>query len=267
MSDRRVRGLVLISAIILLLAGISLYIIFDKQGMGENKTGNYVNYNINDYVEISPVIFSGYNDVYSSINVSKVNFKNIDSDITNDFIQKENEVIDYVTGYYKEISANNNHLPVNTVSSSIKTQMNGAVLSIFYRIDFNLDESIFNDNIKSYVIATNIDLGTNKILSKENLLSKYDYSKEYIADKLFNEDVLIEKGQVVIDKNTNISLTRNDIERKKDTYVDRIVSEFDNIIDMYIENNTLVLTYDRKELRNIFFDNEFNTDIIFRYLK
>ena len=74
----------------------------------------------------------------------------------------------------------------------IKTQINGAVLSIYYQVNFNLDENIFEDNIKSYITTLNIDLGTNKILTNDDLLSKYSYTKEYIADKLFTENVLID---------------------------------------------------------------------------
>ncbi len=268
MNDRKIRFLVILTAIILLFAGMILFFIFDKQGMDKNRTNGYVNYSVNDYVEITPIVFNTYSDVYSSINVSKVILKNINTSLIKDFMADEQEIIDYITGYYKEISSSSSsYLPISTVSSVIKTQINGAVLSIFYRLDFILDDNIFFDNIKSYVITTNIDLGTNKILTNEHLLSKYNYTKDYIADKLFTEDVLIGKSQIVIDKDTNMSLTRSDIERKKDQYINKIISEFDNIINIYIENNTLVLVYNTEELKSIFFDNEFDTDIKFRYLK
>ena len=139
MSDRKVKGLVILAAIILLLAGAILYMVFDKLGMGNNNTNNYVNYNVNDYVEITPVIFNDYSDVYSSINVSRIDIKNIDDEITSEFIEKEEEIIGYITGYYKDIDTSDGYVAINTVSSTIKTQMNGAVLSIFYRLDFNLD--------------------------------------------------------------------------------------------------------------------------------
>lgn len=267
MNDRKARGLVIITAFVFLLSGTILFFIFDKQGMAKDKTSNYVDYNVNDYIEISPVVFNSYGDVYSSINVSRVNINNLDEEVTGEFINKEEEIIGYITGYYNEIHTTGVHLPVSSVFSTIKTQMNGAVLSIFYRIDFNLDESVFVDNYKSYLLALNIDLATNKVLTKDDLLSKYNYTRSYIAEKLFNEEVLIQKGQVVIDKDTNISLTKSDVERKKDIYVERIITEFDNIIEMYIENNSLVLVYDSKELKNIFFDNKFDTDVKFRYLK
>lgn len=267
MSDRKVRSLVVNVAIFLLISGIILFIIFDKQGMGKNKVNNYVNYNINDYIEISPVIFNEYNDVYDSINISKINIKNLDNKLTKDFLEQEEEMIGYITGYYNEIKSNDNYSTTNRATSTIKNQINGTVLSLFHKIDFNLDENIFSDNNKSYAITYNIDLGTNKVLSSTDLLSKYNYSKRHIAEKLFNEDVMIEKGQVVIDKETNMSITANDIERKKEQYIDRIIEEFDNIIVMYIDNNSLVLIYDKKELRNLFFDNIFDTEIKLRYLK
>lgn len=266
MTDRKAKLLIIFSAVFLLFAGFVLYIIFDRQGLS-NKTNGYVNYIVSDYVEIYDIIYENYYDVYGNIDVSKVGFKNLDNEITKDFVALVDEVVGYVSGYYYEIDAQDGYIPVNTAVSSVKTQINGAVLSIYYRIDFNLDSNLFEDNIKSYIVTTNIDLRTNKVLSNDDLLLKYDYSKNYIADKLFIEDILIGKGQVVIDKNTNISLTRNDIERKKTVYVERIIDEFDNIINMYIENGNLVLVYDKKELKRVFFNNEYESNIIFKYLK
>ena len=113
----------------------------------------------------------------------------------------------------------------------------------------------------------NIDLANEEVLNNDYLLKKYDYSKEYLSEKIFEEDVLISNNQVVIDRNTNITLTKSDIESQKKDYVDRIVREFDNIIEMYIENNSLVIVYDKKELNNIFFDNDYIPEIKIRYLK
>lgn len=267
MSNRYVRGLVSMAAILLLLSGVVLFGIFDRQGMNKNKINNYVKYSIEDYIEISPVIFNDYGDVYSSINISKINIKKIDNELIKDFIRREDEIIGYTTDYYDEIKLNNNYSDINTVSSTIKNQINGTVLSIFHKVDFNLDENIFDDNKKSYISTYNIDLGTNKVLDNDDLLSKYNYSKRYIAEKLFNEEVMIGNGQIVIDKDTNISLTESDIIRRKEQYIDRIIEEFDNIIVMYIENGSLVLVYNNKDLKNVFFDNMFDTEIKFKYLK
>lgn len=268
MNEKKIKIFVIVTAFIFLFAGAVLYFIFDKQGIEKNKTGGYVNYNVNDYIEISPVIFKNYSDVYNNISVSKISFKNINQNLVESFLTKQEEIIGYINSYYNEISkSGTNHTPLSSVSSIVKTQINSAVLSVLYRLDFSLDENVYNDNIKSYIITVNIDLGTNKILTNEELLLKYNYSKDYLADKLFDEDLLIEKGQIVIDKDTNISLTRSDIERKKTNYVNRIISEFDNIIDIYVENGSLVLVYDASDLKSLFFDNKFNNDVKFRYLK
>ena len=267
MSDKKAKMLVLISAVLLMLAGIILYKIFDMQGYSKNKSSGYINYKIDDYVEITPLMFEQYNDFYSNINVSKVNIKNIDSGIIYDFIEKQNEIINYVNGYYKERNINDGYFPDNKVVSVIKTQINETVLSIFYELKFDLDENIFEEDIKNYIITLNVDFGTNRLLSVDDLLSKYNYSKEYISLKLFEEDILLSDGEIVIDRNTNISLTKKDIERNKDYYVDRIVDEFDNIIKVYIDNNSLTLVYDEKELNELFFDNKFDTNIKIKYLK
>ena len=130
-----------------------------------------------------------------------------------------------------------------------------------------LDNDIFVDSNMNYIITYNIDLMTNKILTNDDLLSKYNYSKNYIGEKLFIEDILIGNDQVVIDKYTNISLTQKDIERRKDYYVERIIQEFDSIVVMYIDSGSLVLSYDKNKLKEIFFDGDFNTQIQERYLK
>lgn len=267
MSNNKAKLLVIVSAVILLFLGAGLYILFDKQGYSNYKKGEVVSYNLKDYIETVPIVFNDYDDVYSSINVSKVNIKNINNDAISVFSEQEDEIISYITDYYKELETIENYVPVNSVSSNIKTQINGTVLSVFYEVNFVLDENIFEDSNKSYIAVINIDLATEKALSNDDLLSKYNYTKEYISEKIFEEDVLISNGQVVIDKNTNISLTQDDISRKKESYVDVIINQFDNIMKVYIENNSLAISYDEKELKNLFFDNKFDTNIKIRYLK
>lgn len=267
MSDKGAKVLVIAVAIFLLLSGFGLYVIFEKQGYATKDKNIFVTYDIKDYIETKPVVFNNYSDVYESINVSTINIKNIPKDNVQNFLDEEEKLIEYITGYYNEIKLNDNYIPINSVYTNIKTQINGTVLSIFYQINFKLDEQIFDNSERSYFITTNIDLGTEKVMTIDDLLSKFNYSKAYIAEKIFEEDVLISNGQVVIDKDTNISLTKSDIERKKTEYVDRIISEFDNIIKMYIENNSLALVYDKQKLNSTFFDNKFDTDIKIRYLK
>lgn len=267
MSDKNTKILIIASAVALLLSGLVLYKVFDMQGYSEHKTSGYVNYKVNDYIEVTPVVFNKYNDFYSSVNVSRVNIKNINNNDIEDFIKMEDEIIGYIDAYYNEIDVTSGYVPVSTVSSIVKTQINETVLSIYYEMNFDLDKNIFDNSKKTYIVTVNIDLGTEKILSNDEILSKYNYSKEYISEKIFEEDVLLSEGEIAIDKNTNISLTKKDIERKKEEYVERIVNEFDNIIKVYIENNSLAIVYDKRELNSNFFENEIDTEIKIRYLK
>lgn len=262
MSGKTAKGLVIFSAFFLILLGISLYKLFDYQGYGDKKGSSYVNYNIKDYIETTPVVLSDYNDVFSSINVSKVTIKNLDSNLINTFMNEEDELISYISKYYDEIKKENDYTTNNTVVTFIKTGINSTVLSVYYQMNFN-----FNSGIKNYVVTTNIDLRTNKILTVDDLLLKYNYDKDYIAEKIFNDDVLIGNNEVAIDKNTNISLTRSDIERKKNEYISRIVDDFDNIIKVYIDNGSLVLTYNKKELNDLFFENDYSSELKTKYLK
>lgn len=266
MSNKTAKLLVVLSAVILLISGGVLYIVFEKAGYGNSSVKKLVTYNIKDYVEVKPVLFDDYNDTYTSINVSKVNIKNIDNDRVKEFIRREDELINYISAYRLEVKKDN-YTPNNSCSSNVKMQINGTILSIYYELDFMLDPNIFDNNIKKYFISINIDLNTNTVLSNDDLLNRYDYTREYLSQKIFEEDVLISNNQVVIDKNTNISLTKNDIEKKKSEYTNRIVSEFDDLIVLYIEDKSLAMVYDKKEVNNIFFDNNYDVEIKCRYLK
>lgn len=269
MSEKAAKVLVVVSAIFLLLVGFGLYKLFEYQGINKDTTSRkIVNYDIKDYVETVPVVFNGYSNVYSKINVSRVNLKDLDNNVIKNFMDEEEKLIEYITTYYNEINNEvENYIPSNEVFSSIKMQINGAILSIYYELDFNLDKNIYSNNIKKYVITTNIDLATGRILSNNDLLKKYNYTRKYIVEKIFDEDLIIGNGQIVIDKNTNISLTKEDIERNKEEYINELITEFDNFINMYIDNKTLVIVYNKSELRNMFFDNEFDSELIVRYLK
>lgn len=269
MSEKTAKALVVVSAIFLLLFGFGLYKLFEYQGINKDTTSRkIVNYDIKDYVETVPVVFNGYSNVYSKINVSRVNLKDLDNNVIKSFMDEEDKLIEYITTYYNEINNEvENYIPSNEVSSSIKMQINGAILSIYYELDFNLDKNIYSNNIKKYVITTNIDLATGRILSNNDLLKKYNYTRKYIVEKIFDEDLIIGNGQIVIDKNTNISLTKEDIERNKEEYINELITEFDNFINMYIDNKTLVIVYNKSELRNMFFDNDFDSELIVRYLK
>ena len=269
MSEKAAKVLVVVSAIFLLLVGFGLYKLFEYQGINKDTTSRkIVNYDIKDYVETVPVVFNGYSNVYSKINVSRVNLKDLDNNVIKSFMDEEDKLIEYITTYYNEINNEvENYIPSNEVSSSIKMQINGAILSIYYELDFNLDKNIYSNNIKKYVITTNIDLATGRILSNNDLLKKYNYTRKYIVEKIFDEDLIIGNGQIVIDKNTNISLTKEDIERNKEEYINELITEFDNFINMYIDNKTLVIVYNKSELRNMFFDNDFDSELIFRYFK
>ena len=237
MSEKTAKVLVVVSAIFLLLVGFGLYKLFEYQGINKDTTSRkIVNYDIKDYVETVPVVFNGYSNVYSKINVSRVTLKDLDNNVIKSFMDEEDKLIEYITTYYNEINNEvENYIPSN--------------------------------NIKKYVITTNIDLATGRILSNNDLLKKYNYTRKYIVEKIFDEDLIIGNGQIVIDKNTNISLTKEDIERNKEEYINELITEFDNFINMYIDNKTLVIVYNKSELRNMFFDNEFDSELIVRYLK
>ena len=83
MSEKTAKVLVVVSAIFLLLVGFGLYKLFEYQGINKDTTSRkIVNYDIKDYVETVPVVFNGYSNVYSKINVSRVTLKDLDNNVT-----------------------------------------------------------------------------------------------------------------------------------------------------------------------------------------
>ena len=268
MSDKNAKLLVVFGAIFLVMMGMFLYKLFEFQGYKDAKQKNaYINYEVSDYVSVTKVTFDNYEDVYDNIEVNRVIFNNIDEELTRDFLNKEEELITYIKRYYTEIKKEEGHSNLNNVVTKIKTMVNDTVLSVYYEMEFVFDKSVYNNNIKKYIIAYNLDLKTMKVLSNDDLLTKYNYTKEYISEKIFNDDILIGDNNVVVDKTTNISLTKDDIARRKKDYINRIVTDFDNIITMYIERKSLVLVYDSKNVKNMFFNGDFETDIKTRHLK
>lgn len=131
MSGKAAKALVIFSALFLILLGVGLYKLFEYQGYDKKETNKFINYNVKDYIETTPIIFSNYSDVYSSINVSKITFKNLDSDLTKTFENEEAELIDYINKYYDELKKEEDYTSNNTVTTLIKTQVNSTVLSVF----------------------------------------------------------------------------------------------------------------------------------------
>ena len=77
-------------------------------------------------------------------------------------------------------------------------------------------------------------------------------------------------SSILINKKLNkydVYLTEEDKKRNKEEYINELITEFDNFINMYIDNKTLVIVYNKSELRNMFFDNDFDSELIVRYLK
>ena len=117
--------------------------------------------------------------------------------------------------------------------------------------------------------------------------------RDYMSDKNFSDKVAHEidlevrkiidecykQGETIIKENRQLldliakhlveveTLTKEDIERNKEEYINELITEFDNFINMYIDNKTLVIVYNKSELRNMFFDNDFDSELIVRYLK
>ena len=58
MSGKTAKALVIFSALFLILLGVGLYKLFEYQGYDKKETNKFINYNVKDYIETTPIIFS-----------------------------------------------------------------------------------------------------------------------------------------------------------------------------------------------------------------
>lgn len=229
---------VILGILILLVIFVVLFVVSNKDK--DNTLVDEVNYfnDYNNYVILEDIDTSKYMDLYSSVNLKKVKFKNVSSLLYDSFLNKEEEYIKsiednidsnkkFIEEYIKENNIRNYKLNSN-IDSTILLDMKDGVLSILYLIEEEIDYKGVNNYINNIVI----DVKNNKVLSNGDILSSYNVSTEQVINEVYNNYTM-------------------DKELDKDVFVSKISDKFDDYIYLYVYMDSLYLKYNKSDISKL----------------
>ena len=187
----------------------------------------FISYKVSDYVSIEG------NYVY---------LKNINDDISNNFIRSQKEII-------------KNNIIDMTVTKGIYKE----ILSIKISYILNADLSNYEE-----VLTLNIDLRNKKVLNNDEILNKINTSYKEIATDIFNEYIKVNNNQKVIDIITDEEMTGNEFNNNSEKYIIRIREKLPEIMKVYIDKEHVYYLVRKNEITKVCYYT--NTDINIGYI-
>lgn len=187
----------------------------------------FISYKVSDYVSIEG------NYVY---------LKNINDDISNNFIRSQKEII-------------KNNIIDMTVTKGIYKE----ILSIKISYILNAELSNYEE-----VLTLNIDLRNKKVLNNDEILNKINISYKEIATDIFNEYIKVNNNQKVIDIITDEEMTGNEFNNNSEKYIIRIREKLPEIMKVYIDKEHVYYLVRKNEITKVCYYT--NTDINIGYI-
>ena len=250
---------ILIGIIIMLLVGVALYttgnINFKESTKDTTKESN--TYKVEDYVTKEKVNIGD-----ETINVERVVFKNLDSTLTQKYLEEQAKLIataettyDYFTSRYKKEELSGYYIEggQNLAKSNIWYQINKDILTVHYEL-----ERVEEIGTETLLAVTNINLKSKKVMTNEELLKLGNSSFNDIATKEY-ERVLEEctkdvngKGFCYYDgknRDTYIEVTFEEHKNNKEKFISNIESKLDEIIKVYIQDGKIKYDYTLLSIR------------------
>ena len=212
-----------------IIIGISTYWIYAYKHKHPYLEDNIINYKIDDYVKINGNI---------------VNLENIDNKVANDFISKQNKLI------------NSNKIIDTDITKTIYKN----ILSI--KIDY-----IMYGELSNYeeILTLNYNLKDNKLVNNDSLLNMTKVTYKDIADSLFNEYIkLDDTSGMVVDAITNEKITGTEFNDNSYKYITRIRENLPDIMNLYIKDNKLYYTVKLKDINKLCYLT--NIDVSSKYI-
>lgn len=183
-----------------------------------------ISFKVNDYIETKGNI---------------VNIKNIDENIINDFLKKQEAII------------NNNDVISTDITKGI--YQNILSVKIVYTILTDKDNS-------EDVLTLNIDLKNNKLLTNEELLGMTSSSYKSIATSIFNEHIKLpsDSSVVVTDAITGSELSSERFNEDSEKYIIRIREKLPDIINLYLQDSKIYYIVELSEIDKVCYIREEN---------
>lgn len=236
---------------ILLFVFVVIFVIANKK---DNTVVEVPNNNLDatNYVLMEEVDTTKYMDLYSSVNLKKISFKNLTNESTKEFTDKQDEIIksledsisvnkEFVNEYNKEHNVTG-YKSTSKLESIMLTNINNNILSVLYLIEDEVDYK----KVNNYIANLFVDTVSKNLLSSEEVLSKYGLSKEGISRRVFD---------LVIEGKDN----KDELTKEADSYSSKIIDNFDKYIYLYFNNDGIYLKYNKSDISNYLFNSSLDS--------
>ena len=236
---------------ILLFVFVVIFVIANKK---DNTVVEVPNNNLDatNYVLMEEVDTTKYMDLYSSVNLKKISFKNLTNESTKEFTDKQDEIIksledsisvnkEFVYEYNKEHNVTG-YKSTSKLESIILTNINNNILSVLYLIEDEVDYK----KVNNYIANLFVDTVSKNLLSSEEVLSKYGLSKEGISRRVFD---------LVIEGKDN----KDELTKEADSYSSKIIDNFDKYIYLYFNSDGIYLKYNKSDISNYLFNSSLDS--------
>lgn len=236
---------------ILLFVFVVIFVIANKK---DNTVVEVPNNNLDatNYVLMEEVDTTKYMDLYSSVNLKKISFKNLTNESTKEFTDKQDEIIksledsisvnkEFVNEYNKEHNVTG-YKSTSKLESIMLTNINNNILSVLYLIEDEVDYK----KVNNYIVNLFVDTVSKNLLSSEEVLSKYGLSKEGISRRVFD---------LVIEGKDN----KDELTKEADSYSSKIMDNFDKYIYLYFNSDGIYLKYNKSDISNYLFNSSLDS--------
>lgn len=236
---------------ILLFVFVVIFVIANKK---DNTVVEVPNNNLDatNYVLMEEVDTTKYMDLYSSVNLKKISFKNLTNESTKEFTDKQDEIIksledsisvnkEFVNEYNKEHNVTG-YKSTSKLESIMLTNINNNILSVLYLIEDEVDYK----KVNNYIANLFVDTVSKNLLSSEEVLSKYGLSKEGISRRVFD---------LVIEGKDN----KDELTKEADSYSSKIIDNFDKYIYLYFNSDGIYLKYNKSDISNYLFNSSLDS--------
>lgn len=247
--EKIMKGLLVI--FILLFVFVVIFVIANKK---DNTVVEVPNNNLDatNYVLMEEVDTTKYMDLYSSVNLKKISFKNLTNESTKEFTDKQDEIIksledsisvnkEFVNEYNKEHNVTG-YKSTSKLESIMLTNINNNILSVLYLIEDEVDYK----KVNNYIANLFVDTVSKNLLSSEEVLSKYGLSKEGISRRVFD---------LVIEGKDN----KDELTKEADSYSSKIIDNFDKYIYLYFNSDGIYLKYNKSDISNYLFNSSLDS--------
>lgn len=236
---------------ILLFVFVVIFVIANKKDNTVVEVPNN-NLDVTNYVLMEEVDTTKYMDLYSSVNLKKISFKNLTNESTKEFTDKQDEIIksledsisvnkEFVNEYNKEHDVTG-YKSTSKLESIILTNINNNILSVLYLIEDEVDYK----KVNNYIANLFVDTVSKNLLSSEAVLSKYGLSKEGISRRVFD---------LVIEGKDN----KDELTKEADSYSSKIIDNFDKYIFLYFNSDGIYLKYNKSDISNYLFNSSLDS--------